>query len=297
MQYRSFGQLDWQVSALGFGCARFPTVDDKPFSPQIREEEAIAMLHYAIDHGVNYIDTAYGYHEGNSEPLVGRALQGGRREKVRLATKNPIWLLERGEDFYKYLSEQLGKLQTDHVDFYLLHGLDTKNWQKVKQLDLLSHAERAIADGRIRHLGFSFHDKFEVFQEIIDGYGKWTFCQFIYNFLDTEKEAGTRGLEYAASKGLAIVVMEPVQGGKIAQPPQAVQDVWSGAAGGRTPSALALQWVWDHPEVAVALSGMSSMQQVEENVACADAANTTPLTEDEQALIRRIRQAYEELPA
>jgi len=285
------------VSALGFGCARFPTLNGKEFDPGIDEAQAIGMLHYAIDRGVNYIDTAYGYHEGNSEPFVGRALHGGYRERVRLATKSPIWKIETGDDFDKYLNEQLGKLRTDHVDFYLLHGLDAKNWPRVKQLELLSRAERAIADGRIRYLGFSFHDKFEVFQEIIDAFGKWTFCQFIYNFLDTDKEAGTRGLKYAASKGIAIVVMEPVQGGKIARPPQAVKDVWDSVSQRRTPAALALQWVWDHLEVAVALSGMSAMQQVEENVACADAANSAPLTEDEQALLRRIRQAYEELPA
>ncbi len=296
MQYRRFGQLDWRVSALGFGCARFPTVDDKPYSPQIREEEAIAMLHYAIDHGVNYVDTAYGYHDGNSEPLVGRALQGGYREKVRLATKSPLWQIERGEDFDKCLAEQLQKLQTDCVDFYLLHALDAKNWQKVTQLDLLSRAERAMAGGRIRYLGFSFHDEFEVFQEIVDGYGKWTFCQFIYNFLDAEKEAGTHGLKYAASTGLAIVVMEPVQGGKIAQPPPAVQEVWNRTAGGRTPSALALQWVWDHPEVAVALSGMGTMQQVEQNIASAERSRIDGITPDELALLDRVREAYRSLP-
>ncbi len=292
MQYRKFGQLDWQVSALGFGCARFPTVNGKEFDPEIRETEAIAMLRYAIDHGVNYVDTAAVYHGGNSEIVVGRALQDGYRAKVRLADKSPVWLFQSADEFDRMLDGQLRKLQTGHIDFYLMHGLDTKHWRKVQELDLLARAERAVADGRIGCLGFSFHDKFEVFQEIIDGYGHWTFCQFIYNFLDTEKEAGTRGLEYAASKGLAVVVMEPVQGGKIAQPPQAVQDVWNCASGGRTPSALALQWVWDHPEVAVALSGMSTMRQAEENVASAERSHTDGITGDERALLDRVREAY-----
>ena len=297
MQYRKFGPLDWQVSALGFGCARFPTVNGVEFDPEISETEAIAMLRYAIDRGVNYVDTAHIYHGGNSEIVVGRALQDGYRARVRVADKSPIWLLERGEDFDAILDGQLRKLQTDTIDFYLLHGLDAKTWSKVQELELFARAEKAITEGRIGHLGFSFHDTYEVFQQIVDGYDGWTFCQFIYNFLDTEKQAGTRGLKYAAAKGLAVVVMEPIQGGKIARPPDPVRAIWEGAASSRTVSTLALQWVWDHPEVAVALSGMSTMRQVEENVASADGANTAPLSEDERALIRRIRQAYEELPS
>ena len=229
MEYRKFGPLDWQVSALGFGCARFPTVNGVEFDPGISEAEAIAMLRYAIDHGVNYVDTAHIYHGGNSEIVVGKALQDGYRAKVRLADKSPIWLIERSEDFDTFLDGQLRKLQTDHVDFYLLHGLDAKSWAKVQELDLFSRAEKAIADGRIGHLGFSFHDTVEVFEQIVDGYDKWTFCQFIYNFLDTEKQAGTRGLKYAAAKGLAIVVMEPIQGGKIARPPDPVRAIWDDA--------------------------------------------------------------------
>jgi predicted aldo/keto reductase-like oxidoreductase len=295
MQYRKFGRLDWQVSALGFGCARFPTVNGKEFDPEISEAEAIIMLRYAIDHGVNYVDTAHIYHGGNSEIVVGRALQDGYRAKVKLADKSPIWLLEHGEDFDTILDGQLRKLQTNHVDFYLLHGLDAKSWLKVQELDLFARAEKAIADGRIGHLGFSFHDTVDVFQQIVDGYDKWTFCQFIYNFLDTERQAGTRGLRYAAAKGLAIVVMEPIQGGKIARPPDPVRAIWEGTPPTRTVSALALQWVWDHPEVAVALSGMSMMQQVEENVACADASRDNPLNEDELALIGRVQEVYRQL--
>jgi uncharacterized protein len=297
MQYRRFGPVDWQVSALGFGCARFPTVNGVEFDPEISEAEAIAMLRYAIDRGVNYVDTAHTYHGGNSEIVVGRALQDGYRAKVRLADKSPISQLARPEDFDTILAGQLRKLQTDHIDFYLMHGLDAKSWGRAQELDLVGRAEAAIADGRIGHLGFSFHDTYEVFQQIVDGTDKWTFCQFIYNFLDTERQAGTRGLKYAAAKGLAIVVMEPIQGGKIARPPDPVRAIWEGAPPGRSIPALALQWVWDHPEVAVALSGMSSMRQVEENVASAEAASTAPLTEGERALIRSIRQATEELPA
>jgi hypothetical protein len=251
------------------------------------------MLRYAIDRGVNYVDTAHLYHGGNSEIVVGKALQDGYRARVRLADKSPIWLLERSEDFDAMLNGQLRKLQTDHIDFYLLHALDAKTWRKTQELELIPRGEKAIADGRIGCLGFSFHDTVEVFEQIVDGYDGWTFCQFIYNFLDTEKQAGARGLHYAAAKRLAIVVMEPIQGGKIARPPAPVGAVWESAQRRRTPAALALQWVWDHPQVAVALSGMSTMQQVEENVASAALAD--PLDADEIALLDRIREAYRSL--
>ncbi|RLC82528.1 MAG: aldo/keto reductase [Chloroflexi bacterium] len=293
MQYRKFGRLDWEVSALGFGCMRFPIKGND--TSNIDEPEATKMLHYAIDHGVNYLDTAYPYHGGNSELFVGRVLKGGYREKVRLATKLPCWLVESSQDFDKYLSEQLQKLQTDHVDFYLLHGLNQDRWQKMSALGVLEWAEGAIADGRIGYLGFSFHDKYKVFKEIVDAYDGWTFCQIQYNYMDIENQAGTKGLKYAASKGLAVVIMEPLLGGRLVNPPQPIQDLWNTAAKKRTPADWALQWLWNQPEVSVVLSGMSTMQQVKENVASADASGIGILTEEELALIARVREKYREL--
>jgi predicted aldo/keto reductase-like oxidoreductase len=294
MKYRTFGPLDWSASVLGFGAMRLPVIDQD--NSKIDEPEATRMLRYAIDAGVNYVDTAYPYHRGTSEGFVGRALQDGYRQRVRLATKMPIWLMEKHEDLDRYLDEQLERLQTESIDFYLLHGLNAKNWPKIRDLDVLSWAERTMADGRFHHLGFSFHDAYEVFQEIVDAYDGWTFCQIQYNYMDEEYQAGIRGLQYAAGKGLAVVVMEPIRGGHLSDsPPQVIQDLWDTAAHKRTPAEWALQWVWNHPEVSVVLSGMSTMEHVRENVASADRSAPNSLSDDELALIARVRDKYREL--
>ena len=290
MQYRKFGKLDWEVSALGFGCMRFPFKGED--RSNIDEPEATRMLHYAIDHGVNYIDTAYPYHGGNSELAVGRALKGGYRDKVRLATKMPSWKIEAPPDFDKYLNEQLEKLQTDRIDFYLLHGLGEKDWHNLRDLGVLKWSEGAIADGRICYLGFSFHDEYPVFEEIVDAYDRWTFCQIQYNYMDIENQAGTKGLQYAASRGLAVVVMEPLLGGRLVNPPQPIQDLWDTAATKRTPADWALQWLWNQPEVSVVLSGMSTMQQVEENVVGAGVSSVNSLTDHELALVAQVREEH-----
>ena len=294
MKYRTFGRLDWKPSALGFGAMRLPTIGGDP--GKIDEQEAMRMIRYAIDHGVNYVDTAYAYHEGTSEPFVGRALQDGYRERVKLATKLPCWLVEGPEHFDRYLDEQLERLQTDHIDFYLLHGLNARSWPKMRDLGVIRWAEKTIADGRIRHLGFSFHDNFEAFQEIVDGSDLWLFCQIQYNLMDIEHQAGTKGLEYAASKGLAVVVMEPIRGGLLTQNlPPGVQEMWDTAPRKRTPADWALQWVWNHPEVSVVLSGMSTMEQVEQNITSAGESGPGTLAKEELSLIARVREAYQEL--
>jgi predicted aldo/keto reductase-like oxidoreductase len=292
MKYRRFGKLDWQVSALGFGCMRFPIKDGK--HDEIDEPEATRMLHYAIDHGVNYIDSAYGYHGGNSERVVGRALKGGYREKVHLATKLPHWDVQTAADFDRLLNEQLERLQTGHIDFYLIHSLGKDSWHKVRDLNVLPWAEGAIRDGRIGHLGFSFHDDYKVFKEIVDAHD-WTLCQIQYNYMDIRNQAGTRGLKYAASKGIAVVIMEPLLGGRLVDPPTPIQQIWDKAAEKRSPADWALQWLWNQPEVSVVLSGMSAMQQVEENVASASRSGVNTLTEAELRLVERVRKRYKEL--
>ncbi|NLG48717.1 MAG: aldo/keto reductase [Chloroflexi bacterium] len=292
MQYRQFGKLDMQVSALGFGCMRLPTNGS---TEEVNEPEATRMLHYAIDHGVNYIDTAYPYHGGNSEKWLGRALQGGYRDKVKLATKLPCWQTDEYADFDRLLNEQLERLQTDHIDFYLLHSLSQETWTKAHNLDVLRWAEGAIADGRIGYLGFSFHDHYDVFQQIVDAYDKWTFCQIQYNYLNQDYQAGTRGLEYAAASGLAVVIMEPLLGGSLVNPPDAVQALWDSAPTRRSAPDWALQWLWNKPQVSLVLSGMTTMQQVRDNVASADRSGIGTLTAQEVALVEQVRQTYQSL--
>ncbi len=291
MNYRKFGKLDWQVSALGVGCMRLPTLNNNP--AEIDIPQAVDIIRYAIDHGVNYVDTAYFYHSGKSEVVVGQALRDGYRARTRLATKLPVSRVKSAADFDLLLNEQLARLQTDRLDFYLLHGLNRRSWHKVRDLGVLDWAERAIRDGRFDHLGFSFHDEYDVFQEIVDAYHGWTFCQIQYNYMDTDFQAGKRGLEYAAARGLAVVTMEPLRGGALAKaPPGPVADVFRDDPKGRDPVAWGLQWVWHWPEVALALSGMSTMAQVKRNVALAGEAQTGMLDTADLALIDRVREAY-----
>jgi predicted aldo/keto reductase-like oxidoreductase len=272
---------------------RFPTADGQRMSPNIVEAEAIGMVRHAIDNGVNYVDTAYPYHGGQSEVVVGKALKDGYREKVKLATKLPVWLVNSPADFDKLLEEQLQKLQTTHIDFYLLHSLNQSRWRDiVLKNDLVAKAAAALADGRIRHLGFSMHDDYACFEEIVNGSDLWSFCQIQYNYMDIENQAGTRGLKLAASKGLAVVVMEPLLGGRLVDPPKDIREVMEHFPVRRSAAEWALQWLWDQPEVSVVLSGMSAMDQVEENLQSASRSQIQAFGETEHALIAEIREKY-----
>jgi predicted aldo/keto reductase-like oxidoreductase len=253
------------------------------------------MLRHAIDRGVNYVDTAYNYHDGNSERFLGRALQDGYRDRVNVATKMPVWLAESPDDFDRLLDEQLEKLQTDHVDAYLLHALDHRSWPKVRDLGVPDWGEQAVVDGRIGALGFSFHDGPDVFRQIIDDYDGWGFCQIQYNYVDTDIQAGTAGLRYAAKRGLGVVVMEPIRGGSLAAPPKPVSGILNRLEPRRGPAALALLWVWNHAEVSVALSGMSTMRQVRENLVTADESRVGILSDQDLAIVAQAADEYHKL--
>ncbi len=295
MKFRNFGKLDWKVSALGFGCMRLPTVDEQRASSNIKEAESIRMIRYAIDQGVNYVDTAFPYHGGNSEVVLGKALRDGYRERVKLATKLPVWMVKDKSDFDDLLGQQLRKLETEHIDFYLLHSLNRSRWQDiVLKHNLLEAAERAIADGRIGYLGFSFHDEYEPFAEIVNGYDHWTFCQIQYNYMDIETQAGSKGLQLAASKGLAVVVMEPLLGGRLTEPPTSIRELMDNCLVQRSPADWALQWLWDQPAVSTVLSGMTHMDQVEANLASACTSRPHAFQAVELELIDKVRQKYRE---
>jgi len=290
LNFRSFGKLDWQVSALGFGCMRFPVIGGNPSS--IDEKPAAEMLYLAIDSGVNYLDTAFPYHDGQSEGFLGRTIQGSYRDKVKLATKLPSWKVEKTEDFDFYLNEQLDRLRTDHIDCYLLHALNEKDWKKVESLGVLSWAEKAKSEGRIINLGFSFHDEFSVFQSIVDAYQDWDFCMIQHNYMDTDFQAGTKGLKYAAEKGLGVVIMEPLRGGRLVEPPDKVRAIWDESETKRSAAEWSFQWLWNQPQVSTVLSGMSTLDQVTENVKSAERSGTGTLTPQELDLVQRVKDTY-----
>ncbi len=296
MQFRKFGKLNFEVSALGFGCMRFSSKINEAGIKVIDFDQSIKMLKYAIDKGLNYIDTAYIYHEGKSESILGEVIKDGYRSKVRIATKLPIWDVEKIDDFDRYLDIQLKRLQTDYIDCYLFHALNKELWEnKVLRMNLLKRAELAKRAGKIKFLGFSFHDEYDVFTSIIDEYNKWDFCQIQYNYIDINNQAGVRGLKYAAKKGLGVVIMEPLLGGILSNPPKAVQAVFKTVDVNRTPTDWALQWLWNQPEISVVLSGMGNMQQIIENIDSADNSGIGKMTSQEINIIERARNLHEEL--
>jgi predicted aldo/keto reductase-like oxidoreductase len=293
MNYRDMGSLGWKVSALGFGAMRLP-VD--PESREVIEEDAIKMIRYAIDNGVNYVDTAYPYHDGKSEIIVGKALQDGYREKVTLTTKLPIWLVKKANDFDKYLSEQIERLQST-PDIYLFHGLNKGRLEKIKELNLIEKMKDARVNGLFKYIGFSFHDSFDAFKEIIDFFN-WDCCQIQLNYTDVNYQAGLKGLEYAAKKGIAVIIMEPLRGGKLTIPDNKLTDlpeikiVLDNAKVKRSMADWGLQFLWNRPEVSVVLSGMSNLQQVKENVHSAENSGIGWLNEEELVIIKDLQKAF-----
>jgi predicted aldo/keto reductase-like oxidoreductase len=294
MKYRKFGKLDWKVSVLGFGVMRLPQKSED--MADVDEEESIRMIRYAIDQGVNYLDSGYLYHMGKSEPIIAKALENGYREKVRIATKLPVRIVESADKFDDYLNEQMERLKTKKLDFYLLHGLNGEIWPIVRDWGILDWADKKMAEGKFSHFGFSFHDDYDVFKDIIDSYDNWTMCQIQYNYMDKDYQAGRRGVEYAAEKGLAIVVMEPLRGGSLTkETPESVTKIWNEAPVKRSPAEWGLMWVWNQPEITMALSGMSTMEQVVENTEIAGRAEPGLLTTEELDIIDRVGEAYRSL--
>jgi predicted aldo/keto reductase-like oxidoreductase len=290
MQYRSVPKNGDELSALGFGCMRLPQR-----GLAINQERAVRQIRFAIDHGVNYLDTAPVYHAGESETLLGKALAEGYRDKVKIATKLSHFLLRNPEGMDKMLSTSLQKLNTDHIDYYLLHGLAAESWNKLQEFNVLDFLDRAKAEGKILNAGFSFHGALTTFKEIIDAYD-WTNCQIQYNFMDEDLQAGTEGLMYAASKNVAVMIMEPLRGGTLANKlPKGAEQIYRDVNPQRSAAEWGLRWVWNHPEVTVVLSGMNNERQITENLQTAETALPNSMNSGELATVSRVVDAYKRL--
>jgi len=290
MQYRIVPKNGDKLSVLGFGCMRLPMKEQV-----VDEERAIKQIRLAIENGVNYVDSAPPYHMGKSEKVLGKALLDGYRNKVKIATKLTPFMLHKAEDMEKMLNTQLQKLQTDHIDYYLLHGLEAEFWKKMQRFGALKFLKKAKKEGKIVNLGFSFHGSISTFKEIIEA-NDWTMCQIQYNFLDEKLQAGTEGLKYAASKKLAVMVMEPLRGGSLANKlPAEAKKIYDAASIKRTPAEWGLQWVWNHPEVTLVLSGMNQKKQILENIATAESALPNSMNPNELKVIKSVSDAYRKL--
>lgn len=289
MKYRKFGKTGETVSALGFGCMRLPVIDGD--SSKIDYEQAVPMVRDAIDGGLSYIDTAWPYHGQMSEPFVAEVLKDGYREKVKLATKLPSWMIKETEDFDKYLDEQLEKLQVEQIDFYLIHALDKDRWANMVPLGLFDFLDHIKADGRVKHVGFSFHDNLETYKEIINGYD-WDFCQIQLNYIDTDHQQGIEGLEIASEKGMGVVIMEPLRGGKIVDVPSEVQGLFDQASTKYSNVEWAFRWLLDNKHVHVILSGMSNMDQVVDNMRIFAETEAGCMTKEEHEIIDQAADAF-----
>ncbi len=289
MTYRDFGSTGFKVSALGLGCMRLPTLK---FLPQkIDEQKSVNLIRSAIEQGVNYLDTAWPYHFGSSEKIVGKALKDGYRERVHLTTKLFMPLVRKEEDFDNFLNRQLKKLRTSYLDTYLFHAMNKSYFEKLKKLKLLDKMLKARDEGKIKYIGFSFHDTLPVFKEIVDYY-EWDVAQVQYNYMDTGVQATVEGLKYAASKKMALVIMEPLKGGQLANPPKEAVKEMNASGVQRTAVDWALQYLWNLPEVSVVISGMENQNMLDENCASAGKSGVNTLSEKELQTIDKLVEIY-----
>ncbi|MCL2063709.1 MAG: aldo/keto reductase [Candidatus Cloacimonetes bacterium] len=295
MIYREFSKkIDFKPSALGFGLMRLPLKDDKT----VDIEESVKIARYAIDNGVNYLDTAYMYHGGQSEIALCEILKDGYRDKVKIADKMPMWQLKEDGDLDKIFFEQLEKLKVEKIDFYLLHALHRKSLETINKFKVVDWFEKKKNEGLIGHIGFSFHDTFPIWKKIIDHYD-WDFCMLQFNLVDIKQQLRKSALDYARKKDIGIIVMEPLRGGQLSLSiPDEIMDLWSkvaisyGIVGKFNPVQFLLDWIWNYKEIGFLISGMSNFQQVKENVEFAKSATVNKLTTKQLKLFNEIQKAY-----
>lgn len=285
MQYRENPGNKDQLSILGYGCLRYSKK-----GTAIDQEKAEREMAAAVEAGVNYFDTAYTY--GGSEACLGKFLAKGYRDKVKIATKLPHYYIKAEGDMERYFKEQLERLQTDHVEYYLMHMLnDIAAWERLTALGIQDWIAEKKQSGQIGNIGFSFHGGANQFKKIIDAYD-WDFCQIQYNYMDEHTQAGTEGLKYAAAKGLPVIIMEPLRGGRLVNAlPKAAKAIFASAEPHRSPAEWGLRWIWNHPEVTVVLSGMNDIAQVEENVRIASDATADALTEKDLEIFEKVKKS------
>ena len=295
MLYNELGKTGLEVSRLGFGTMRLPTVDS---NADIDKTEASKMLEYGIENGINIIDTAFPYHSvgidgnGNSERFVGKFLkENDLRDEILLQTKSPSWLIEKKEDFDTYLDLQLEKLQTDYVDIYLLHSLTVPDWYKVKDLEVLDFLDECLSSGKVKHVGFSSHIEVDYLIEILDEYPKWEVVMTQMNYLDEYYQSGVMGLDYLKEVKVGSMIMEPLRGGRLVNNiPSEVQELWDMAETKRTPVEWALQYLWNRDDVDCVFSGMTSLEQVKQNIEIASTIDK--ISPYDQELIREVARTY-----
>lgn len=283
MEYRTMKHGE-TPSLLGFGCMRFPTLADG----SIDEEKAEALLDHAIENGVTYIDTAYPYHNRMSEPFVGKVLKKYNRDAYYLATKLPLWDVKTLDDVKEMFQKQLDRLDQSYVDFYLLHAMDKEKWELVKRLGIIPYLEQEQQAGRIRNLGFSFHDEYEVFEEILTA-RDWDFCQIQLNYMDVEHQQGIRGYYLAQERGVPIVIMEPNKGGALANLPADIESIFRAYDPDASMASWAFRWIASLSNVKVVLSGMTTMAQVVDNLSVFHAFK--PLNHRESILVEEAAKA------
>lgn len=294
MQQRQFGSLGYNVSALGLGCMRLPRMDMPDGSVDVDRQKAIELIQYAVDNGVTYYDSSFTYHNGQSEVVMGEALEGSRRNKVVIATKQRYPTMQNSKDVMRRnLETTLKRLRTDYIDLYLIHNVNINEWEGVKQLGVVDEYEKFKAEGMIKDIGFSYHGDLALFKEVM-AYYDFAMCQFQYNLLMSDRELPTEGLELAYKKGTAVVVMEPLRGGGLASAPDDVLEVYNRCNIKRTPAEWGLRYVMDRPEVSVVLSGMSTLEQLKENIETFSAPDAVPycLTENEKQILADARTTY-----
>lgn len=290
MLYRKMNKTGDTLSILGYGCMRFPEKRKK-----IDKEKAKRQIYNAIDQGVNYFDTGFIYHSGESEPFLGEVLTKEYKKKIKIATKLPINSVHVEKDMEKIIDNQLKKLKVDCIDYYLLHGLDKLKWAHIKKFDFVNFLNKIKKKGKAINTGFSFHDDMTLFKEIINSYD-WHFCQIQYNYLDELHEAGTEGIEYAAKKGLGIIIMEPLRGGTLTfKIPKQIEEIWNESGIKRTPAEWALRWLWNKPEITTVLSGMNVDEHINENLKTANQGLPNSLTSKELSLFKRVKDLYHQL--